>query len=301
MSEFRYLDFINKGVSEKLIKMVEVRGKYNKVVPELLLFEQFGRTFISDSFVGYKKRLCSTDSSCKVCVYPKFKSKFNEGITSTHLTSKLIELIEKSSVHDKILSIDTFNWDKDKRIAGHIIIRFLEEDDCNDNVSVIGGIMTQCGYHFASMFKEVIDGKRCVVYQYEPLFDGTKELPLTSPFLYHVTTKNKFDKIKSKGLLPKYQCYREFSYPERVYFFTEYNPSQFIGYAEESMKRNYKFNKENKTLEDTREFIVIKIDIRKIRDKEIQFFSDPNLEWCSIFTYGYIDWACVVGVEEFNL
>lgn len=87
--------------------------------------------------------------------------------------------------------------------------------------------------------------------------------------LYHVTTKDKLEKIKKYGLTPKSMS-KISNHPDRIYLAIDLTGAEFI---KDCLDEHYPNSK----------LITLKISINKIRDHK--FMKDPNLEQYGVYTY----------------
>lgn len=261
------------------------------------IFERLSRGI---KYSGYRYYQSETDDSEKVCIYPKFDKPLREGVTKTYPTKKFVETLLHSEYGEHIEDIYPYCWNKNKTIAGNVCVIVLDENDFSDAEKRYNQIANQCGYYLSCTFKETYNDVPARVYQYEPLFQYDDNI-FVGDFLYHITTKQNFEKIKTKGFYPKYQCNVDFNYPGRVYFFNTYNKTEFRKYIIGSEKQNKVFNKKKRKVEDTKEYIIVKIEVDRIDVENTQFFNDPNLEDYSIFTYDNIPPNTIVDFEYFSV
>lgn len=87
--------------------------------------------------------------------------------------------------------------------------------------------------------------------------------------LYHVTTKDKLEKIKKYGLTPKSMS-KISEHPDRIYLAVDAMGAEFI---RDTLESHY----------PKRELVTLKIYISKIRDHK--FMEDPNFEQYGVYTY----------------
>ncbi len=125
-------------------------------------------------------------------------------------------------------------------------------------------------------------------------------------YVYHVTAKNNAKKILKSGLLPRNSNEHGFKYPNRTYVFIDAEKAFNLGkhYAAASKKQNKKFissvdvnslmksyfvltKKTNGVVVDSREFIVLQIDLDKVGN--VKFYRDNTFEISGEFVAAYTE------------
>lgn len=157
------------------------------------------------------------------------------------------------------------------------IIRF----DVNNGFEKLNGFMENlCGWNLSTISnksgdrinRRILKDKKVgyVWLQYEPKFDKEVNINEVNNFLYHITTRDRFEKIKKIGLTPKTKS-KFFSYNERIYLSDNYN--KLIKLSQLFVKKRDKTEK-NKVILD---FIILKIDLNSLY-LPIKLFVDPNFK-----------------------
>ena len=110
--------------------------------------------------------------------------------------------------------------------------------------------------------------------QFEPVYSGdcTEYVRENCKLLFHWTPSSNMESIEKEGIVPKHNS-KIFSYPERVYLFTDKNNSQELKL---SVFLFAKLNKQESIKEEI-EYSLLFIDVDKL-PKDMHFFYDPNME-----------------------
>ena len=101
-------------------------------------------------------------------------------------------------------------------------------------------------------------------------------------FLYHLTPKNKLEKIEKQGLVPKFESKRT-SNPERIYFSTNING------VIEIMVDIFLSNKDA-------QLSLLEIDTREMQD--VKFYIDPSFKTSGIYTLDYISPTYISTIKD---
>ncbi len=134
--------------------------------------------------------------------------------------------------------------------------------------------------------------------------------PNTIPqYLYHFTSIGNVDRIKRKGLIPKASSLSQFSYPDRIYFFTDMPDKDTVLQMAKDMKHG--------DVSNLADIALVKIDTRKAYDSSkkydehgivvrggngriVRYYKDPNVLFGSVFTYSHIKPEAIVSIKQFD-
>jgi len=206
-----------------------------------------------------------------------FKS-FNEGLITSYSYHKIKELIENK--------LNQYNLKYEIELTSNNIYLKLNLNDKNKQLfNDLISILNVTGYYISNWNQDnsVLKSKKLTLID----FLNTKnviELYLNKKYdfednsiktiLYHVTTKEKYDKIKKIGLTPKTNNILE-NHSDRIYLF-------------DNLDECYEYIKiKRKTT--TNDYIILRIDLRLI-DK-IKLYLDPKYELFdgAYYTYDNIE------------
>lgn len=136
-----------------------------------------------------------------------------------------------------------------------------------------------------------------MTYQFEPLYQEEAQPTIDKKYIYHITTLNAWNKIKEIGFCPRSNCTIGLRYPNRVYFFTQFDKEYMENYIRASKKKNKVYV--NGKVVDSREFVIIKVDVSKIDLNKVQFFKDNNVsDDKAVFTYNNLPSSIIFGASK---
>lgn len=255
----------------------------------------------------YRENIVNVGGGDCVCIRPKFRlsKNLNEGVTKTYPTKSVLKRFytDKDFQH---CGFKCFEWNDNKTIAGQIVVYVPNKRDYTWFENELKHHFESFGYYLSTTFKQRLysEDERMNInywcYQFEPRYQYGRMPKILGDKIYHITTKNGYEKIKRFGFSPRSNCVVGYEYPERVYFFTVYNEGLFKQYIIDSQKSNKKFS--DGELVDTGEYVILTIDLKKVDYRKVQFFTDPNVpDRISVFTGNNISKDCIVNVKEIKL
>lgn len=226
---------------------------------------------------------------------------------------------------EKHIELRPYDFDSKKEIAGNIMLyATLPNDQKKAEIFVdkISKIALHFGYNYVG--HDIDDMYAPNAYEVQLQFEATY-FPgnvKTGDILWHVTTKNIADKVvnQKKGLVPRSESLRGFSYPSRIYCFKVLDKDLMKKYAANSWKSNKRFalktedmqkivkdywielmKKELGSVYDTKEFAILKIDTSKLNCK---FYRDNVFEYddqfVAVYTNSNIPASAIEIVETFE-
>lgn len=191
--------------------------------------------------------------------YQEFKKEFeiNEGLIITHSLSQTCSILSRKNC--KITTKQNYNSPK-------IIIETILNDDILKTINNLGWFISfiisekYSGKISDGIISKLINSnvKITLEAKYDILLDE-KELP---NFIYHITTVDKLNKIKNKGLVPKSNTKLN-NHPERIYFSLTRNDSDELL---QRLKRH---------ISPTKEQITLKINTKDLQSF-VKFYYDVN-------------------------
>lgn len=249
----------------------------------------------------------------------------------SHLLSKNI---------DKCLSISKYDPDESSKIYGNVVFTFLVDLDIfkpNEMVELLSRVAILYGYSYVA--DEITEHKnipfegstyRCatVDVQFEAVYFSSNVR--VGDKLYHVAPKSITDKILRKkiSLTPRNANSYGFNYSPCIYCFIDSGKSIAYRYAVNSNKQSKKFirkeelaknikefyvelekkfklKNDNKeyvgTLFDSKEFCLLEIDTKKLKD--VKFYRDNAFEYdgdfIAVYTFDNIPYNAISIVDDF--
>ena len=223
------------------------------------------------------------------------------------------------------IELQPYDFDDKKEIAGNVMLYAVLPNDQNKTrtfVNKISKLALHFGYNYVG--HDIDDAYAVNAYEVQIQFEATY-FPGNvrhGDVLWHVTTKNIAEKVvnQKKGLVPRSESQRGFSYSPRIYCFKVLDRDLMQKYATNSWKSNRRFivkdedmqkvvkeywiklmTKEHGSLFDTKEFSILKIDTSKLNNK---FYRDNTFEYKDTFVAVYttvnIPAAAIEIVETFE-
>lgn len=235
--------------------------QYNKLLSESLNIDRIDEKELSECYKDYKEQIIF-----KKPLNILFLEDWEPRLITWEAEKAIKEIKQKYSLHD---------WQIYKAIAknnGGIIVCIA---DIGDNVADIKQDMEKLGYHLGcETQKEDNNGRNWQYMQFEPVYSGdcTDYIRENCKLLFHWTPSSNMETIEKEGIVPKHNS-KIFSYPEKVYLFTDKNNSQELKLS------GFLFAKLNKQecIKEEIEYSLLSIDVDKL-PKDMHFFYDPNME-----------------------
>jgi hypothetical protein len=217
-----------------------------------------------------------------------------EGLITTHSIASTISHLKRwFKLPMRISKIYTEN--------DRIFLNIAEKTSI-ENYERLFKYMNNMGYFCSLYYRNDTDEPNEIKYEQEQFIKHLKEFlifPLTMIFeakydiavdlndvhiLYHATERKNLEKIKRIGIVPKTKS-KISSHPDRIYFtYTLEDCWQMV----ENFKHLYLGE----------DYVVLKIDLSKITNRNIKFYNDPNYSNLGIYTYWNIPPNAIVGTIE---
>lgn len=249
------------GGIKKLMKIGTIRRKYfpNSLTDDILLLR------------GNEFPLYSNDDE-----------KVDEGLIKTYPIIPIIKRIQaKTGLKDN--RFQCLSIDENSGIAELVKVTIFEIEETEELLDTIKQTMRNCGYFDGGRNQFRIGDYIGYHYFFRPKFPKTT-INVLPKYLYHITDAYSARKIKKNGFYPCNKNVKGFRYPDRVHFFTTYNPKEMLEYALKAEKGVRVGKKEKRLI-----FTIFQIDTTKIPNAT--FYKDfdfvPNSTE-GIFTYSYI-------------
>lgn len=265
-------NFIKEEVS-KNIKYFQLENAFDLTqIPEKDLSSAYHDISLTSSLVGFDSPLFKHSSilenDCRVTPANEVK---NEIFKKYHLADWQFKIFDKG--HDIQICVCIANL--------------------SQGVNEIINDFKQMGY-FLSYFtiKKDTHNRSWKQMQFEPLYqtNETEEI-LYYGDLYHLTPEYNLPDITTKGIIPK--CDNKiFYYPNRVYLFMGNATIQKIKEIGQKLSEN------NKNKQNNGEYVLLRIDAEKIRNK-IKLYFDPNLPY-GAFTEEIIPPDCFEIIQHYK-
>lgn len=176
-------------------------------------------------------------------------------------TKKIIQ--QKFSLQD---------WQICSQVGANRIELMLIIPDIARNVEAIKDAMAACGWSYAAIGKEDIDGLRWIGLSFDPMFQYNASTEIRQyPTLYHWAPMYRYDIIMKEGLKPRSEN-SKFHYPDRLHLIkgnVSFNAVMSIG---------QQLCNANNNPENDGDYILFEIPVNKI-PSDIEIYLDPRFEY----------------------
>lgn len=239
--------------------------QYNKLLSALLSeslnIDRIDEKELSECYKDYKERIIF-----KKPLNILFLEDWESRMITWEVEKAIKEIKQKYSLHD---------WQIYKANAENNVGIIVCIADIGDNVADMKQDMEKLGYHLGCETQKADNNGRNWQYmQFEPIYSGdcTDYIKGNCLLLFHWTPSANIEAIKKEGIVPKPDS-NVFSYPERVYLFTDKNNFQklkLLGLLFSKLDKQESIN-------DEIEYSLLFISVNKL-PKDMHFFYDPNME-----------------------
>lgn len=233
----------------------------SNLLRESLNIDKVGDKELTECYISYKEHFGFPNPMNEL-----FLEEWEPRCITQNVETAIRKIKEKYSLHD---------WQIYKANGENNVGIVICIADVEDNIEDLKEDLDKLGYHVGcETQKQDKQGRTWQYMQFEPIYSGdcTEYIRENCKLLFHWTPTLNLEKIKSEGIVPNHKS-KTFSYPDRVYLFTDKNDGNSLKLS------GFLFAKINKaeTLEKEIPYSLLFIRVDMLPEG-IHFFYDPNME-----------------------